>query len=113
MTSSKRVILRIGMEEVDITDFPPLTIGDKKALKKDGMSFVDLMNMSPDDEARLVLFFLRKTRPQTTLAEVDALPMKVGQDIITHGVRCSSEVDSPLSPSSTPSAGTTGGAELS
>ena len=109
MTS--RITLQIGDETVDITDFPPLTIGDKKALKAAGVDFKSLSNMSPEDESQLVLHILKKVRATTTMAEVDALPMKVGQDVLTHAVTRSAEVESPLSRSSTPSAGTTGGAD--
>jgi hypothetical protein len=113
MTSSNRITLNIGTEVVDITEIPPLTVGDKKALKAAGVDFKAISNMSPDDESKLVLHILRKVRATTTMDEVDALPMKVAQDVLTHAVQCSARVDSPLSPSSTPSAGTTGGGERS
>lgn len=113
MTTSKRVILKIGGEEVDITELPVLTIGDKKALGKMGINFSKLSEISPDDESKLIAHIIRKARPTTTDAEVDALSIKVGQDVLSHALTRSSEVDSPLSPSSTPSAGTTGGVAAS
>ncbi len=113
MTSSKRVILKIGGEEVDITELPPLTIGDKKALGKIGINFSKLSEISPDDEAKLIAFIIRKVRPYTTEVEVDAMPIKAGQDVLSHALTRSAEVDSPLSFSSTPLDGTTGGAAAS
>lgn len=113
MTSSKRVILKIGGDEVDITEFPPVTMGDAKRLRQQGIDFTKLNEMVPDDESKLILLLVQKVRPATTLEEVDALPIKVGQDILRHAVNRSAEIDSPLSPSSTPLAGTTGGAAAS
>lgn len=112
MTSSnERVILKLGGVEVDITEMPPITLGDKRRVKADGIQWKTLAENDPDAEAYFVLMMLRKVRPTTTAEEVDALPAKVSQDVVRHIIERSSEVDSPLSRSSTPSAGTTGGAE--
>ena len=109
MTSSKSVMLKIGEELIDITNLSSFTIGDKKELAKLGINFAKIADISPDDEAKLIGFILRKVRPTTTDVEVDALPIKVGQDVLRHAVNRSAEIDSPLSLISTPSDGITGG----
>ncbi len=113
MTSSKRIILKIGGEDVDITELPPVTLGDKRRMKMDGVKWEELASNDPDAEAYFVLMMLKKIRPATTAVEVDNLPAKSSQDIVKYAITRSGEVDSPLSPNSTPSPGTTGGAEPS
>lgn len=113
MTSSNRIILKIGGVELDITDLPPVTLGDKCRMKADGVKWEDVANNDPDAEAAFVLLVLQKVRAGTTLDEVKALPAKVSQDVVKHAISTSAAVDSPLSHSSTPSPGTTGGAAQS
>ena len=111
MTSSNRVIVKFtDGTMLDITELPPITLGDKRHMKAEGVKWEDIASNDPDAEAAFVLLVLRKLRPATTAEEVDALPAKVTQDIVRYAVTCSAEVDSPLSPSFTPLGGTTGGA---
>lgn len=113
MTSSNRVLLTVGGDTVDITEIPPITLGDKRAMKKAGFTWQQIRDNDPDAEAYLVRLSVRKLRPSTTDEEIDALPAKVSQDVLNHTVTRSAEVDSPLSVSSIPSVGITDGAEPS
>lgn len=115
MTSStkKTVILKIGGADLDITELPPITLGDKRAIKKAGFTWEQIRSSDPDAEAFMVLMAIKKMRPSTTAAEVDDLPAKWSQDVLNHAVTRSAEVDSPLSPSSIPSPGITDGAAAS
>lgn len=113
MTSSNRVIVKVGGTDLDITDMPPVTLGDKRQLKRDGVKWESFRDNDPDSEAHFILLALRKMRPITTIEEVDALPARVAQDVVKHVIDCSARIDSPLSPSSTPLPGTTGGATQS
>ncbi len=110
MTSSKRIILKIGGEELDLTEYPALTIGDKRKLGQQGIDFSKIFDITTDNEAKLIAYIVRRARPATTDTEIDDLPIKVGQDILRHAINRSNEVESPLSNSSIPSAGTTDGA---
>ncbi len=109
MTSSERVILKIGGAELDITDIPPITLGDKRQLKRDGIKWESFRDNDPDSEAHFVLLSLRKLRPATTMEEVDALPAKTAQDVVRQVITRSAELDRPFLPSSTLLPGTTGG----
>lgn len=114
MTSSikKKIVMKFADgTPLDLTELPPVTLGDKRRMKADGVKWEDVASGDPDAESAFVLLVLRKVRPATTAEEVDALPAKVTQDIVRHAISTSAAVDSPLSPSSTPSAGITGGAE--
>lgn len=100
--------------KVDLTDLGPFTLGDKKALKKDyDLDFskgVGLDNTTPEQDASLVLFILRKVNPQVAMADVDGLPISAGSKIIVHAVKRSQEVgDRPFLRHSTSSGANTGG----
>lgn len=85
----KRVIFTVGGDKVDFTDLLPLTVGDKKQMKKNsdyGLDFNRLRDFDAFEEAKLALFICRKMRPATTMEEIDALPTLVSQGIIGHCV---------------------------
>lgn len=108
----ERVIFTIGGEKVDFTNFPPLTVGDKKKLKADpdyNVDFNKIRDLPPHDEAKLILFICRKVRPQTTMDEVDAMPVLASQKIIAHMVQASLQIDAPFSTPSTSSPAATAG----
>lgn len=94
--------------KVDLTNIGSFTLGDKKKLKKDyGLDFskgVGLDNTTPDQDASLVLFILRKVNSKVEMDDVDELPLSVGNKIIVHAVRRSQEVgDGPFLKHSTSS----------
>lgn len=106
----RRKVVRIGADEVDFTDFPPLTMGDQKAMKKDyGLDLVQMTEFGAEDRYKLTLFLIRKLRPSTTEAEVDALPLKIAGELCGYAMSCSSRVDNPFSKRSTTSPEPTGG----
>lgn len=97
--------------KIDITDLPPLTLGDKKVLKKDyGADLSELKNWPVETEAKFMLFLLRKFRAETTQEEVDTMPLKMSQEVVVYVLGKSNEVNIPFSKRSTPSPQGTGGA---
>ena len=102
----QRVLIRIGADEIDVTEMPPLTLGDKKALKREGLEWSKLLkDGDPELDAKFALHVLRKFRPATTEEEVDALPLLVAQRLFEHVFRrtAGAPVDRPFSTPSTPS----------
>lgn len=110
-TTQDKVVVLIGGDQVDLTDFPPLTQGDKKALRKEpyDLNLKKLQEFDEEQESKLVLFLLKKVRAKTTMEEVDALPAALVQDIGSHCIKKSYEIDSPFSTRSTSSPVSTGG----
>ena len=109
----KRHIMKVGGAEVDVTDIPALTLGDRKALKSLGVDFLKYARdgrLDPDDEAKLVLYLLQKRRKETTLEEVDEISALVSASFLQHFMRRSAEVDDPFSTRSTSSGTPTDGA---
>ena len=109
----KRFIIKLGEVEVDVTEIPALTIGDRKALKVLGVDFLKYARESrldPDDESKLVLYLLKKRRAETTMEEVDNIAAMVSSSFLQHFMRRSAEVDDPFSTRSTSSEMPTGGA---
>lgn len=105
---------KIGAEQVDFTNLPALTIGDKKMLKSHpdyGVDFSKLRELGPDEEAKVVLFLARKMRPSTTMEEIDAMPINTGQRLLNHAVKVSAEVDADFLASSISSPTATAGGE--
>ena len=109
----KRVLTLGGGVEVDLTDLPPMTIGDRKALKGLGVDFLKYARESrlePEDEAKLVLYLVQKRRAETTLEEVESVPAMVSSSFLQYFMRRSAEVDDPFSMRSTSSPASTAGA---
>ena len=116
----KPFIVKLGPGvEVDLAGLPPMTIGDKRALKAAGVDFVAFVRafqgqkIDPDDEAKIVLFTLRKRRAETTPEEVDGVPAITSMQIVSHILQRAMEVDDPFSISSTSSEQPTVGASSS
>lgn len=108
--SRQRLVVRIGTDDVDLTDYPPITIGDKKRMTKElGFSMKQFSEFDDEQEARFVHFMLQRVRPKTTMEEVDALPAVLVRDIELHILKRSSEIDSPFSKRSTSSQPSTAG----
>ena len=113
MANEKRFIINLGAAEIDVTEIPALTIGDRKALKVLGVDFLKYARESrldPDDESKLVLYLLKKRRAETTMEEVDNIAAMVSSSFLQHFMRRSAEVDDPFSTRSTSSETPTGGA---
>ena len=90
------------MLKIDITDLQPLTLGDKKVLKKDyGADLTELKNWPVETEAKFILYLLRKFRPETTQEEADTVPLKMSQEITIFALGKSNEVNIPFSKRST------------
>lgn len=115
MTAEKKQgVLIIGAAEVDLSDLKPLTLGDRRALKALGVDFLKMARGGivgdPDEEAKFILFLIRKRRPETTAEEVDELPTMVTTSFLQWYARLSAEVDDPFSMRSTSSPTATAGA---
>lgn len=109
----KRFIMKVGGQDVDVTDIPALTIGDRKALKAAGVDFLKYarsQQLDPEDEAKMLLHLLKKRRSETTLEEVDEIPAMISSSFLGYFMRRSAEVDDPFSTRSTSSETPTGGA---
>lgn len=104
---------KVGGVEVDFSRIPALTVGDKKILLSDqqyGVDFGKLRDLSPDGESKLVLFLCRKLRPETTMADVDALTIFAAQRIMAIAGENAVKIDPAFStPSTSSPAGTVGG----
>ena len=108
-------VFQIGDEPLTITKYPPLTLGDKKVMKKEpfNLDFRKLKDFNDEEEAMFVLFALQRVRKKTTMEEVDALPIRLVQDIVLHIMVESQSVNTPFSKRSTSSAASTAGASAS
>ena len=104
----------IGGEYVDFSRLAPLTVGDKKALKSEGVDFMKYARergaIDPDDESKLVLYMIRKSRPATTMEDVDKLPALIASSFLQFAMKRATEIDDPFSTRSTTSVPPTGGA---
>lgn len=108
----KRIVIPVGGVSVDITELPPITLGDKRALKALSLDLSKLGaagRLEPEEEATLVLFLLRKVAPGLTAEAVDTLPAITAARVVSYAMRRSAEVDDPFSTGSTPSPLSTGG----
>lgn len=108
-------VLRIGGEDLDLRDYPPITHGDRKTVKKEpyNLNLRNMKDWDEDQETSFALFLLKRVRAKTTAAEIDLLPAKTVQDLIGYCMRKSAEVQNPFSMPSTFSAAGTDGARAS
>ena len=100
----KRFIMKVGGADVDVTEIPALTVGDRKALKAAGVDFIKYARdrqIDPEDEAKMLLHILKKRRSETTIDEVDEIPAMVSSSFLQFFMRRSAEVDDPFSTRST------------
>lgn len=112
----KRYVVKLGEVEVDLTEVPPLTLGDRKALKGQGVDFLKYARdrmVEPEDEAKMVLYVLQRMNPKITMEQVDAIPALVTTGILNHYLRRSVEVDDPFSMRLTSSVQPTAGEKTS
>lgn len=107
-----RILLKIGLVEVDLTEYPPLKQGEKKVLKAEPykLDVKEMDKWTDEQESLFALFLLKRVRRETTLDEVDELPAKLVQDLVNHCLLRSAKVDSPFSRPSTSSQVSTDGA---
>lgn len=81
-------IVKIADLEIDIRKAFPLTIGDGKKLKQEGINIYefyqtissmesdnDLSNLEPDVMSEFVYFVLVKAEPKLTVAQLDSVPL--------------------------------------
>lgn len=112
-TQEPSFILVIGGENLSLKDYPPITQGDRKLIKKEPYS-LDVSKMrdwTEEQDSLFALFLLKRVRKTTTLDEIDALPAKTVSDLCQYCMRKSNEVSNPFLPrSSTSSAPNTAGA---
>ncbi len=109
----RRHVITVGGEQVDLTDLAPITMGDKKKLKAQGVDFMKYAReraLDPEDESKLILYFIRKHRPKTTMEEIDDLPVLVTSSLMQYAMQRAAEVDDPFSTRSTSSVRPTAGA---
>ena len=108
-----RIMVRIGNAEVDFTEVPPITGGDRKKLFQQGVDlrkFATEVGLDPVEESKVVLYFVQKIHPGATEVEVDDIPTKIQESIFLQFVRSSQAVKNPfLSPSSISSPTSTAG----
>lgn len=107
-------ILEIGGEKLALKDYPPITQGDRKTIKKEPYSLnvknIGGVEWTEEQDSLFALFLLKRVRKTTTLDEVDALPAKTVSDFCAYCLRKSNEVTNPFRPrSSTSSAPSTAG----
>ena len=116
-TSGQRIIVRIGAVDVDFTDVPPITGGDRKALFNAGVDlrkFTRDEGLNPVEEGKLLLHLVQKVCPAATEADVDAIPSHIQNSMMVHFLTSSSKVTNPfVSPSSTSSPASTAGDQKS
>lgn len=109
----KQNCFKVGSDEIDFSNLAPITLGDKKKLRAEGVDFMKYARervMEPEDEAKLVLHLIRKLRPATTMEEVEELPVLTASSFLQYAMKKSAEVDDPFSTRSTTSDRPTGGA---
>ena len=100
----KQVQIGAGEKErsLDLSKLTPFTMGDRKQLLAElKLDMRHAIEFTPEEDANLVLFILRKIDKSVTLDEVDALPTVVGQSIVQYAAAVSQAVDRPFSLSST------------
>jgi hypothetical protein len=97
MTAVPRVVINIAGKEVDITNIPPLTMGDKIHFKKAlGIDLSNLAACSPEQEVMFCEFVLKKLDPEITVKDVQALPLAVAAVVFEHvGKRTAAGADRP------------------
>lgn len=100
-------ILKVGGEELNLKDYPPITQGDKKKVKLEPykLNMKEMEKWEEAEESLFALFLLKRVRENTTLVEVDALPAKTIQDLVAHCMRSSARVENPFFSMPSPSSG--------
>jgi SAM-dependent methyltransferase len=87
-------ILTIGTDEVDLDTLPPMNVGMRRGLF--AQSKVDYcLKFNAIGDFHYVLFMLRQIRPQTTEAEVDALPLPSVNEVLQAELRITKEHFNP------------------
>ena len=108
-----RIMVRVGNVDIDFTDVPPITGGDRKKLFQQGVylrKFATEGWLDPIEESKVVLYFVQKIHAGVTEEEVDNLPTKIQESIFLQFVRSSQAVKNPFHlPSSTSSPPSTAG----
>lgn len=110
---AQRLVVKIGGQDVDFTNYPPLTLGDRKKLREIGLDLNNYHKFTADDEDKLLLFCVNRIAPKVTEEQLAELPLKVAGEIAAHAMKMTKEVDSPFSTRSITSGTTTGGASAS
>lgn len=103
--------VKVGGDVLDISKFPPLTIGHKRRLFKEyNLDLTKISQYNPEEEFQFVLFITRLVRPKTTEQELEDVEIGSTVDIILGYVRSNvKEVDRPFSLPSPTSPGGGGG----
>lgn len=102
--------VRIGDRVIDLSDLKPLTLGDKKALKRDtGLTMGAIKDDDPEQEGLLAWFFLRMACPDLRKEEIDNLAATDAQFITRFVAKRAGEVDRPTSARSISSPAPTAG----
>jgi hypothetical protein len=95
---------KVGGDDVDFSNITPITVGDKKKLKLEGIDFMKYAReraLDPEDEAKMLLYLIRKRRPATTLEEVDEIPVLIASSFVQFVMKRATEIDDPFSTRST------------
>lgn len=109
----KRIIIEVGGKQLDVSEVPSLTVGDRIDLKADGVEFAKMAKgepLDPTEEAKLALCALKKLSGDITMDHVRLLPALTCSNLVRHFLQRSAEIDDPFSTRSTSSEKPTAGA---
>ena len=110
-----RIIYKVGAREVDFTNPPPITGGDRRrihALGVDMRKFMTEAGLDPDEEAKLLHYLVKRkgVDPEATQEEVDAIPTNVQASMLSHFLKTTKDSANPFQqPSSISSPTSTAG----
>lgn len=64
-------------KQVNLTPVLPLTIGDIKALKKDGLDLTKIneLNLDIEQVVKIMHYICHKANPDVTEADIDSMPL--------------------------------------
>lgn len=84
--------------KLELSKILPFTMGDRKRLLAEfGLNMRRAVEFTPEEDANLVWYILRKLDASVTLEEVEALPTVYGQSIVAFAAAVSQAVDRPFS----------------
>ena len=105
-------MVKVGERVIDLSEMKPLTIADKKSLRKDTqLTMADMQHDDPEVQAKFCWWVLKKFCPDLVLEEVDQVTAQDAQFIERFVAKRIQEVDRPTSARSISSPAPTVGPE--
>lgn len=87
--------LLVNGKTLDLVGLRGFTLADKIALKKQGIELHKMQEMSPEQEAELVLFVLKKLDPELKRPDIEGLSLAAAGEVLSRAGDATKVIDRP------------------